>query len=298
METRPVKIITDSCSDLSKDIREQYDIDYVHMRTVYQGKETEASLDWEYYSPKELYDIMRAGERVLTTQVPQDEFETVFTKYVEKGYDVVYVSCSVKQTNSVNTGILVSRKVMEKYPLATICCVDSYNACLGEGLVAIKAAELRDEGLDAEEIEKRLKRIRKNINEYVTVNTLDFLKKAGRVKASAAFFGNLLGVKPILIAEKNGYQTAIKKVKGRTTSLNEIVSMLKSTIVDPENQTVFITHADCDPEEVKNLEELVRKEIPCKDVLPIYMGPIIGATCGPDTIGIFGWGQEVTYEAE
>ncbi len=298
MENRPVKIITDSCSDLSKDIRDKYDIDYVHMRTVYEGKETEASLDWEYYSPKELYDIMRAGNRVLTTQVPQDEFEEVFTKYVEKGYDVVYIACSVKQTNSVNTGILVSRKIMEKYPMSTICCVDSYNACLGEGMVAIRAAELRDEGLSAEEIEKQIKKVRKTVNEYVTVNTLDFLKKAGRVKASAAFFGNLLGVKPILIAEKNGYQTAIKKVKGRTTSLNEIVSMLKAAIIDPESQTVYITHADCNPEEVKSLEELVKKEIPCKDVRSLCMGPIIGATCGPETIGVFAWGQEVTYEAE
>lgn len=295
---RPVKIITDSCSDLSKDLRDKYDIDYVHMNTVYEGKETPASLDWEYYSPKELYDIMRAGNRVLTTQVPQAEFDKVFTAYVEKGYDIVYIACSVKQTNSVNTGALVSMKIMEKYPAATICCVDSYNSSMGEGLLAIRAAELRDKGLDPQQIEKELIKVRKTINEFATVNTLDFLKKAGRVKASAAFFGNLLGVKPILIQEKNGYQTAIKKVKGRSNSLNELVSLLKEAIIDAENQTIYVVHADCNPDEVKEFEETIKRELKCKDVHISYMGPIIGASCGPETVGIWGWGKEVTYEVQ
>ncbi len=295
---RPVKIITDSCSDLTKELRDRYDIDYVHMNTVYEGKETQASLDWEYYSPKELYDIMRAGNRVLTTQVPQSEFEKVFTEYVEKGFDIVYIACSVKQTNSVNTGTLVSLKIMEKYPQATICCVDSFNSCMGEGLVAIRAAELRDKGLDAQQIEKELIRVRKTVNEFATVNTLDFLKKAGRVKASAAFFGNLLGVKPILIQEKNGYQVAFKKVKGRATSLNELVSLLKESIIKPEEQTIYVVHADCRQEEMDEFVALIKREIPCKDVYVSYMGPIIGASCGPETVGIWGWGKEVTFEVE
>ena len=61
--SRPVQILTDSCSDMPKEIREKYDIDYVKMNTVYEGKETPASLDFEYYTPKELYDTMRNGGR-------------------------------------------------------------------------------------------------------------------------------------------------------------------------------------------------------------------------------------------
>jgi len=295
---RQVKIITDSCSDLSKDLRDKYDIDYVHMNTVYEGKETPASLDWEYYSPKELYDIMRAGNRVLTTQVPQAEFEKVFSAYAEKGYDIIYISCSVKQTNSVNTGKMVALKVMEKNPAATIICVDSYNSSMGEGMLAIRAAELRDKGCTLQEIEKELIRIRKTINEFATLNTLDFLKKAGRVKASAAFFGNLLGVRPILIQEKNGHQTAIKKVKGRQNSLNELIAMLKDAIIDAENQTIYVVHADCNPDEMKDFQDALKRELNCKDVHISYMGPIIGASCGPETVGIWGWGKEVTYEIQ
>ena len=71
---KKVKIITDSCSDLSGELLEKYGIDYARMNTVYQGKEKVASLTWEEYSPKKLYDIMRGGERITTTQVPVQEF--------------------------------------------------------------------------------------------------------------------------------------------------------------------------------------------------------------------------------
>ena len=121
---RPVKIITDSCSDLPRELREQYDIDYVRMKTVYEGKEQWASLDFEYYTPKELYDIMRAGNRILTTQVPTDEFERVFGKYLEEGFDLVYIGCSLKQSSSVNTGTVVAKKLLESYPDAKIFCID------------------------------------------------------------------------------------------------------------------------------------------------------------------------------
>ncbi len=109
---RPIKIITDSCSDLDRELREKYDIDYARMKTVYEGKEEWASLDFEYYTPQELYNIMREGKRVLTTQVPPEEFERIFTKYLDLGYDIIYIGCSLKLSGSVNTGMVVARKLL------------------------------------------------------------------------------------------------------------------------------------------------------------------------------------------
>ena len=294
---RPVKIITDSCSDMSADLREKYDIDYAKMFTEYEGKETPASLDWEYYTPQELYKIMRDGNRVLTTQVPVQEFQRIFTKYVEEGYDIVYLGCSSKQSGSVNTGHVVAKELMEKYKdeNVSIYSVDSLNACLGEGLVAIRAAMYRDMGYDAKKVYESTINDLKKVNQYITVHSLDALKRAGRVKASAAFFGNLLGVKPILIADKAGYQVPVKKVKGRLASFNEVVNMMKESIVNPEEQTIYIVHADCE-DEAKELEKLVKENIPCKDTHISYIGPIIGASIGPDAIGLFAYGKEVTFE--
>lgn len=293
---KKVKIITDSCSDLSRDLREKYDIDYAKMFTEYEGKETPASLDWDIYSPQELYKIMRDGKRILTTQVPVQEFKRVFTRYINEGYDIVYIGCSSKQSGSVNTGFVVAKEIMSENPGSEIYIVDALRACMGEGVLAIRGAEYRDQGKSAGEIYDLLNKDANTVNQYITVHSLDALKRAGRVKASAAFLGNLFGVKPILIADKNGDQVPVKKVKGRQTSINEIVNLLKESIVEPEKQTVYIVHADCE-EEAKKLEKLVKEQIPCKDTHISYIGPIIGASIGPDAIGLFAFGKEVTFVA-
>ena len=244
---KKVKIITDSCSDLSRDLREKYDVDYAKMFTEYEGQETPASLDWDIYSPQELYKIMRDGKRILTTQVPVQEFKRVFAQGIEEGADMVYIGCSSKQSGSVNTGFVVAKETMEQNPGTEIYIVDALNACMGEGLLAIRAAEYRDQGKSAKEI-------------------YDLLQKD------------------------------LKKVKGRQTSIQELVNLTKESIIDPENQTIYIVHADCE-EEAKELEQMIKEQIPCKDTHISYIGPIIGASIGPDAIGVFSFGKEVTFVA-
>lgn len=293
---RPVKILTDSCSDLPRELREKYDIDYARMKTDRDGVEQWASLDYEYYTPKELYDPIRAGKRVLTTQVPPEEFDRIFRQYLAQGYDIVYIGCSLKQSSSVNTGEVVAQKLRSEYPDAFISSIDSLNASVGEGLLAIRAAEYRDAGFSAQDITEKIKAERNNVNEYVTVHNLDALKRAGRVKASSAFFGNLLGVKPILISDVEGYQTPVKKVKGRQNSLREMVNMMKDSIVDPRKQCIYIVHSDC-AEEAEVLRQMVNEAIPGASTYIGYIGPIIGASIGADALGIFAFGREVTYKA-
>lgn len=289
-----VKIITDSCSDLSGELLTKYDIDYAKMTTVCEGVQQEASLLWEYYSPKELYDKIRNGIRVTTTQVPPEEFTRIFDLYIND-YDIVYIGCSTKQSGSVNTAAVIAKQYKEKYPDSSIYCIDSLNASIGEGMLAIKAAEMRDEGKSAKEIFDSVSAMRNNVREFITVHTLEYLRRCGRVKATAAFFGNLMGVKPILISDANGAQTPVKKVKGRKNSFAEIVDLMKENITDSENQTIYLVHADCNPAEIEALKNETLSKIKCKDVLPLYIGPIIGASVGPDAIGLFAFGTEVTY---
>ena len=293
---RKVKIITDSCADLTAEQLSKYNIDYAKMSTVYEGKETPAKLTWTPDEAHELYNIMRDGNRITTAQVSVEEFNRVFEIYLMLDMDIVYIGCSSKQSGSVNTGFVTAKKLMEKYEGRTIICIDSLNASMGEGMLAIEAAKMANDGASATEIEAHILSIRKKVNQYVTVHSLDALKRAGRVKGSAAFFGNLMGVKPIIIADANGDQAAYKKVKGRQKSFEEIVAMLKASIIEPEKQTIYMTHADCAKEEIDGLVALIKQEIPCLDVEVGYIGPIIGASIGPDAVGIWGFGQEVTYK--
>ena len=292
---RKVQIITDSCSDLTPELMERYHIDYAKMNTVYEGKTAQADLAWTAEDVHKFYDIMRGGGRITTTQVPMEEFDRVFRKHLDAGSDIVYIGCSVKQSGSVNTASVLARKLKEEYPDAAIYCIDSLRACMGEGILAIDAAEYAQTGAAADDVAEYVKGRRNQLRQFCAVHTLDYLKRAGRVKASAAFFGNLLGVKPIIVADADGEQAAFKKVKGRAASLTEIVALLKENITGEETQTVYVAHADCDPAEVEKVKELIRKEIPCKDIYVGTIGPIIGASIGPDAVAVFGFGKEQTY---
>lgn len=287
---RKVRIVTDSCSDLPKELREKYDIDYVQMNTVKDGKETPASLDWEYFTPHEFFEKMRNGERFTTTQVPEAEFEKSFRALLEKEYDIVYIACSGKLSGSVNIGEMVAEKLKKDFPEATIHSIDSLNACMGEGMVAIRAAGLRDEGKSADEIRAELEPVRNNVNQLIAVHNLNALKAAGRVTGSSAFFGNLLGVKPIIISDTLGNNVPIKKVKGRLNSLEEVVNLTAEAVEGIENPTVYVVHADCE-DEAKEVAKMVEEKIPGAKTYITFIGPIVGASIGADAIGTFSFGK-------
>lgn len=293
---KKIKVITDSCSDLTIELMQKYDIDYAKMQTVFEGVESPADLAWTPEDVHKFYGIMRDGKRITTTQVPVDEFQRVFEKYLEEGNDIVYVGCSSKQSGSVNTAHVLSEKLMQKYEGSKIVCIDSLNASMGEGILAIEAAKLAMEGLNAEEIRDAIVSKRKNVLQYVTVHSLDSLRRAGRVKGSAAFFGNLMGVKPILISDVNGEQAAFKKAKGRLNSFKELITLTNENIINPEEQVLYLVHADCSDEEVEQLKTMVKDAIPCKELYTAYIGPIIGASIGPDAFGLFSLGKTVTFK--
>ncbi len=292
---KPIKIITDSCADLEKELMDEYDIDYVKMNIIYDGKQLPATLTWDDVTPHQMYEHIRQGNRVMTTQVPVEEYNRVFGEYAGKGYDIIYIGCSVKQSGSVNTAAVVAKKMMNEAPDLKIACINSKNSSFGIGMLAIEASKMAKDGADFDTVTEKINGMLKKVLQFCTVHTLEYMRRAGRVKGSSAFFGNLLGVKPILISDADGTQTPLKKVKGRAASIKECVALLKENIIEPENQTVYFAHADCSDDEVKYIADLVKAEINCKDVHIGYIGPIIGASVGPDAIVLFAFGKEVTY---
>ncbi len=287
-----IKIFTDSCADLGADIRKAYDIDFLKMCTVEDGKETPADLN-DVERIRALYQKIReTGKRILTTQVPMAEFERAFTAAIEEGYAIIYIGCALPMSSSVNTGNMVAKQLLEKHPDAIIRCVDSINCSLGEGLLTVYAAQLRNEGKSVDEIVAAVEEKKHYINQFVTVGSLDMLKKSGRVKGSAAFFGNLLGVKPIIISDYNGQNVPIVKVKGRKASLDKLVQLTKEAVIDPAEQTVFIAHADC-AEDAEYLRRELIEKVGFKDAYIYYIGPIVGVCIGPDAIGTWCFGKKV-----
>ena len=178
---RKVKVIADSCADLNVEQLNKYGIAFAKMSTSCDGVESVATLTWTDEEAHEHYNKMRYGKRIITAQVSVEEFGRIFEEYLKQDMDIVYIGCSSKQSGSVNTGFVTAKKLMEKYEGSTIICIDSLNASMGEGMLAIEAAKLANDGASATEIEAHILSIRKKVNQYVTVHSLDALKRAGRV---------------------------------------------------------------------------------------------------------------------
>ena len=294
---RAFVIVGDSTCDLPKEIREKNKIEYVRMSVVIDGKEHYASLDWDEFSPKEYYDFMRGGAMIKTTQVLRGEFETVFSGWLEKGYDILYISCSSGLSGSVGLARIVADELLEKYSERRIFCVDSLNSSLGQGYLVLKAAELRDEGKSAEEIVCWLEENRLKVNQCGTVETLDYLRKAGRVTAASAFFGNIFGVKPLILSDINGKNYAYRKVKGAATARKELAKDTVAAAEDIENSVLYISHGDALAEAEKLRDEIL-SQASFKDVFITNIGPVVGASVGPGTLISYVYGKKVTIEGK
>ena len=290
-------IFSDSTCDLDAALRKEYGIEYVQMNYIIDDKEYPADLDWGIHSVKEYYDLMRSGKRVRTTQVPRETYEAAFTKVLQAGLDAVYISCSSALSGSVNLAKLIAQELSEAYPNNKIYCVDSLCSSLGQGAMVLTASKLRAEGKCASEVAAYIEADRLEINQAGTVGSLEYLRRAGRVKASKAFFGNIFGVKPIIISDILGQNYALKKAKGMANAQKEIALMMKENVIDPENQCLYITHADV-PEVAEQLKAEILLQVPFKETHISTIGPIVGASVGPGTIIAFCHGKEVTVEGK
>ena len=288
------KIFTDSCSDMSTTMRKKYDVEYCHMGIVVDGVEKRADLDWIDYSPEQFYGWLKEGRHVKTTQVSVTEFLDCFRPALKEGYDVLYIGCSSKLSGSVNTcEVLVKAQLLEEFPDRKIIVVDSLLASGVEAMLTIKASLLRGEGKTLEEVAGWCEENKKYFNQFATVDTLTYLKAAGRIKGAKAFFGNIMGVKPIFISDAEGNNSVIKKVKGTKNSLEELIQGVKDTIEKEKWDEVFIGQGMAQ-DRAELIKKRLEEELNIKATI-FWIGPIVGTTCGPGVIATFCFGREVTF---
>jgi DegV family protein with EDD domain len=296
---RKFVIVTDSCSDLSTEVREKYDILYVPMHYVYDEQSYEADLDWKRMSVSEYYDIMRGGKRITTAQVSAEAYRETFEKAILAGCDVLSISCSSALSASVSASYAVRDEMMAKYPEAKVICIDSLMACTGLGILCMTASEMRAAGKSIDEVAAWLDEHKLEMHQEATPEKLNYLKQAGRVSAASAFFGGLLNIKPIIISDAKGRNLAVEKVKGRQTSIARLAERMQEAFQDVDYQKIFVVHADC-PEGAEALKKEIVARMPEreKDIQMGLIGPIIGATVGPGTLAVYYYGTKVTEGAE
>ena len=290
------QIFTDTASDMWPELRKEYGIDYFRMGLVINGKEIKADLDFENYSYEQLYDWVRDGNNVIKTSlVTAEEFNEKCEKYLSQGIDILYIACTSALSGTLNFFKLCAKELQEKYPERKIIAMDSTRAGMTLGLMVVDAAKLQKEGKSIEEVHEYLEKEKQHYRLCGTLDSLTYLKRAGRVSGAAAFFANMFGIKPVIVGDTKGNNYVIGKVKGLRTAYERLFDIVKDTVEGQEHPTIYIGQGMAQ-EGVDYFTKRFKEELNA-EVISYYIGPIIGICCGPGIIHLVCKGKEMTLTA-
>ena len=287
------KIITDSSSDLTTEMRKEFDIDYVRMAFTVDGKEYPCDLDFNEYSYDQLYKWIEDPKvEIKTSLVKMQEFIDRLTPYLEQGLDILYIACTSVLSGTLNFFRLAAEELKAKYPDRKIIGVDSCRAGMPLGYMTMDAVKLQREGKSMEEIIDWVEEEKQKYNLCGTVETLTYLKNAGRVSGASAFFANMLGIKPVIIADTMGHNYAYKKVKGHKKAFEALYEIVKDEVEGQEKPTIYIGHGMA-----QETADYFRKRFTDglnANIIEYKIGPVIGISCGPGVIHLVCKGKEMT----
>ena len=282
---RDYVIFTDSACDIKPELLAEWGVPYRCLTFRFDGEEKEYSND--EMSVTEFYNKMRAGGVAKTAAVNAEAFAELFEEEaLKKGKDVLYVGFSSGLSTTYNSARIASLELKEKYPEAKIVVVDTLAASAGEGLMLYLTVEQKKNGATIEEAEAFVRDLIGRMGIWFTVDDLVYLKRGGRVSPTAAFVGNLLGIKPVLYMDNEGHLIPVSKVRGRRTSIAAMADKYTEKAVDKENGTVFISHGDC-LADAQLLADMLKERHGVKVKIITDVGPVIGAHSGPGTIALF-----------
>ena len=275
-----IKILVDSCADLTKELYEEHKIDVVAQNVSFGETNYKDGID---ITLEELYEnVKKLGELPHTAAVTPGAFEEYFKKAIDEGFDIVYVGLGSKLSTTFQNANLAK----QSFPEDRIYLVDTASLSSGIGLVAMKAAKFRDEGLAAKEIAEKCQAIAPNVVAQFTVETLDYLHKGGRCSGASKLIGHIFHVHPYL-KMVDGNLIVYKKPRGpMKIALNEQLKELQSVLSRLDTDNIMITHAGLDKEFEDYLKSEVKKLAPNIRLNVTRAGSVIASHCGYGTVGI------------
>ena len=286
---RDYVIFTDSACDLKPELLSQWGVPYRSLTFRFDGDEKEYSND--DMSVVDFYDRMRAGGVAKTAAVNAEAFMEMFESALKEGKDVLYLGFSSGLSTTYNSARIASIELKEKYPEAKIIVVDTLAASAGEGLMVYLTVEQKKIGATIEQAEAFARGLVARMGIWFTVDDLVYLKRGGRVSPTAAFVGNLLGIKPVLYMDNEGHLIPVSKIRGRRNAIAAMADKYTEKAVDKANGTVFISHSSCEAD-AKLLADMLKERHGVEVKVITDVGPVIGAHSGPGTLALFFRGSE------
>ena len=284
-------VMTDSSADLTAGLVEQLGLDVIPL-SVNVGEQSFMNYpDEREISSPDFYELLRKGANAQTSAVNVDTFLNAMSVHLKAGKDVLYLGFSSGLSSTYGASEIAAQELRETYPDRKILTVDTLCASLGQGLLVYLTMQKVLSGATIEEAAAYAEENRLHLCHWFTVDDLFFLKRGGRVSAATALVGSALGIKPFLHVDNEGHLINVSKARGRKNSILALVDRMESSAIEPQKQTIFISHGDC-LADAEFLAAEVRKRFGVTDITINFVGPVIGAHSGPGTLALFFLGTE------
>ncbi|MDR0958405.1 MAG: DegV family protein [Clostridiales bacterium] len=279
------KIFTDSACDLPMQTLKEHDIGLISYFVNVGGDPHTYLRDMVDISANEFYKIMRETNISPKTSMPpisdyMDEFKTA----LDSGLDVLCITITQKFSGSFASATNAKNILAEEYHNNEIVVVDSKTVAGIQGGLVLEAVRMKEAGFTVKETAAKLEQIKETANAYVTVDSLKYLERGGRIGKASAFAGALLNIKPVL-GMKDGEVFPLSKVRGRKKAISEIIERFRADIEEEkEKYAIQLLHGDAYDEIMAIKEELVALGFDCPK--PLDVGVTIGSHIGPTAVAV------------
>ena len=283
---RDFVIMTDSCCDMTAEMAGQLGLEVIPLSLNMGDQVYQNWLDGREIGFHDFYVRLREGALATTSAVRVGRFEEAMRKVLGENKDILYLAFSSALSTTYQSAVIAADDLRGEFPGAKVLVVDSLCASLGQGLLAYLCAREKQRGRTVEEVCAFAEETKGHVCHWFTVDDLNHLKRGGRISAATALFGTMLSIKPVMHVDDTGHLVPVSKARGRRASLLALVDRMEETAVNPAEQTVFISHGDCE-EDARFVAEEVRRRFGVSEVHINYVGPVIGNHSGPGTLALF-----------
>ncbi len=279
-----IKIITDTCSSLTKEELDNMGVDYVETNFMIDGT-LNNGFDEFKDSNEEFYNNLKNIKSVSTGCVNVQSYTDVFSKYVNDGYDIVFIGLSGGLSSSFSNACLSAEELNNQYG-KHIYTANSLTGSFGIAKMINEALSMVKQDCSAEEIYNKLNNNGLKTLSIFIPGSLTFLTKSGRISKLVAGVGSLLHIVPIISTDENGKLKMIAKSLGRKKAITTLNNILL-TRADLENEeTIYIGHTN-QLQEAEELKEFILANTKNKKVKIGYIDRTMGCHCGPGTLAVF-----------
>lgn len=271
-----IAIITDSGSDLTKDTMDKLNIKFTPFRIIYTANEYDDRVN---ITPDQVYSNL--AKEIPTTSLPSiEKMDGLLNDIEAEGYThVIVINISSGLSGTSNS----IRLLLEDHTNLISYVFDSKTLSMGEGAIVLEVAKLIESGESFENIILALPDLRKNVHVYFTLNTLEYLKKGGRIGRVAGTIGEILNLKPLIYVTDEGVYTTYAKLRGRKQALSKLHEVLNEYLSKGKCNLWII---EGDAKEESNLIFNTLKDNPQVNKIEITtLGPALGVHTGPGLVG-------------